>query len=91
MIFPGTLVHTQIICPECGKPMSNRTPPGSAFLMVCCSEKDCIGAGNLMLIEKATSMVIWTSAIGHYDGEKWVPCWPMVADRDGNQVWPKKD
>lgn len=86
MIFPGQLVQTQVLCPECGKPMTNRTPPGSAFLMVFCGDTGCSGA--LLLIEKSTAMVIWTSAIGTYDGEKWIPGFPMLADKEGLQLWP---
>ena len=37
VIFPGEVVQTQVLCPECGTPMTNRTPSGSAFLMCSCS------------------------------------------------------
>ena len=87
MIFPGQVVQTQVLCPECGKPMTNRTPPGSAFLMCACGGDGCSGA--MLLIEKSTAMVIWTSATGTYDGERWTHGFPMLADKDGKQLWPK--
>ena len=90
MIYPGQHVQVTLSCSECGKPMENRTPVTSAFYMVCCNQGECGGMGILLLIEKASGMILWTSSIGgHYDEDKWVPLFPMQADRDGKQVWPK--
>lgn len=89
MIFPGQQVQMQVLCPECGTAMTNRTPAGSAFLMCSCGGEKCSGA--LLLIEKSTAMVLWTTAIGVYENGEWVPTFPMQADKDGKQVWPKKE
>jgi hypothetical protein len=88
MIFPGHQIQMQVLCPECGKPMASRTPPSSAFLMCICSGEGC--SHTMLIIEKSTGVVLWSSAIGIYDGEKWIPTFPMQADKDGNQLWPKK-
>ena len=89
MIFPGQVVQTQVLCPECGTAMPNKTSPSSAFLMCSCSGEKCSGA--MLLIEKSTGTVIWTSANGVYENNEWVPAFPMVADKDGKQLWPKKE
>jgi len=91
VIFPGQVVHTQVLCPDCGKPMTNQTPSGSSFLMCSCGGNGC--SGIMMLIERSTSMVLWTSAQSVYDKEKdeLVPAFPMLANKDGKQVWPKKE
>jgi hypothetical protein len=55
--------------------------------MCSCGGEKCSGA--LLLIEKSTAMVLWTSSIGIYENGEWVPTFPMQADKDGKQVWPK--
>lgn len=92
MIYPGQQVHVTLSCLECGKAMENRMPVASAFYMVCCSQADCGAMGILLLIEKVSGVILWTSSVGgNYDGDKWIPLFPMQADRDGKQVWPKPE
>ena len=68
--------------------MTNQTPPGSAFLMCSCSGDKCSGA--MLLIEKSTAMVLWTSSNGVYKDGEWVPGFPMIADKNGMQLWPEE-
>ena len=87
MIFPGQVVQTSVLCPECGKAMNNSAPQGSDFLMCSCRMEGC--SGMMMLIEKSTSIVLWTSATWSFDEGTYSPAYPVLANKDGKQVWPK--
>lgn len=73
MIWNGALIHLRICCPWCGKPLSHTIEPDSAFYSIICNEPDCEECGNLILIERATSKVVfidrrqWKT----YDGRRW--------------------
>lgn len=88
MIFPGTQVRSSVFCPTCGNALNNNFPPHSAFLSCYCSNEDCDDKGVVVLIEKATLLVVTVNP-QQYLTKALERAYPMLADKDGKQVWPK--
>ena len=82
----------KLTCPECGQPAVNRFPWESAFIGFGCDNQECILGGRMVTIEKSTAVVISVDPplYAQYKKEGWEQCFPLLADKDGNQVWPKK-
>lgn len=87
MIVIGYQLQSQVLCPTCGKPLSNNLHPNSAFIFGFCSNQDCADKGIGLLIERSTMMVVNISTVSHELLGKRV--YPVMADEEGNQVWPE--
>ena len=89
MIYAGQHVFSCLRCSECGTDLGNATSPESAFYSVSCSNGDCSFSGVRYVIEKKTMEVIFVEKIW-YDFKNKRQLYPVLVDKDGNQVWPEK-
>lgn len=95
MIYPGgnhLSLRNDFACPNCGKPTKNTFPPNSIFIGTCCQEVECEIVGRCVIIEKATMMIVTIYPPMYYSQGKEGPevVFPVLADKDGKRVWPKK-
>lgn len=95
MIAIGANVHytMKITCPVCGQTANNRFPPASAFIGMNCDNQECLLYARIVIVEKSTSIVISTDPplYAQFVGEKWEPLFPVLANREGEKQWPKKN
>ena len=94
MIYIGKHIQSQIICVDCGKPISNRMIDGkSAFIVCSCQNSDCESFAVGMTIEKSSMQVIAVdfvpSSSAGVGGEDRKRIYPIMADVAGNQIWPQ--
>lgn len=57
-----------------------------------CDAEECDVRGRMVMVEKSTGVVVGIDPPMYltHQGEGLRPAFPLLADKDGNQVWPKK-
>lgn len=84
----GTQITISANCSLCGKPMLTTWHEKSLFVFAHCAQLDCKNLGLRLIIEKASGFVIATDPPQY--GFRGTPLFPMLADKDGKQVWPEQ-
>jgi hypothetical protein len=90
MIYVGKHVHVTVQCGDCGKPILNQMAGrNSAFIVGSCQNSECESFCVQMTIERSSMQVIAVDVTpSSSDGKR---IYPMMADKDGKQVWPKPE
>lgn len=88
MICIGKIIMSQVLCGDCGKPMSNcMEGRNSAFIVGSCRNAECESCGIGITIERSSMQVIAVDATPYSaDGKR---IFSVMADKDGVKVWPK--
>ncbi len=89
-VFVGQHVKITVHCGTCGKEFSNNLCPPSAFIFGYCNNQECDDRGVGMLIERATMQVVMVNPPQYY-GKYPERAYPVLANKDGEQVWPEKE
>lgn len=87
MIIPGSRMLFKIGCPDCGVPQQQGE--NSDFFVFRCANEECPSWQANILVERRSGMILSNDA--HYvwsNGRGGVVAQPMLADKDGKQVWP---
>lgn len=88
MILPGTRMLFKVGCPDCGTPQQQADT--SDFFVFRCANEDCSSWQANILVERRTGVILSNDA--HYtwtDDRGGVVAHPILANKDGNQVWPE--
>jgi hypothetical protein len=89
MIYIGKHVMSQVLCTDCGEPITNCMDGNKSFFIIgSCQNKECDSYAVNMTIERASMQIIAIDFIPSSSGGKRI--YAVVADKDGNQVWPKE-
>ena len=90
MIYVGKHVQLQALCGDCGKPISNCMDGSqSAFIVGSCQNHECESCAAQITIERSSMQIIAVDLVPASDGVRRI--YPVMADKDGRQVWPKKE
>lgn len=89
MIQIGHQIRSAAFCPSCGSELTNNLRPPSAFIFGFCGNQECEDKGIGMLIERATMLVVMVNPPQYY-GKYPEKAYPVLANKDGEQVWPEK-
>lgn len=88
MILPGTTMLFKVCCPDCGLP-HQQSATISDFFVFRCQDENCPSWQATILVERRTGVILSNDA--HYvwtEDRGGVVAQPMLANRDGQQVWP---
>lgn len=84
----GQQVHIEASCPRCGNRMNSSNNPQSAFILATCQNLECENIDVRITIEKASGLIVWMAP--DYVAKDGRRVYPVLADKEGNQVWPEK-
>lgn len=95
-IFPGISLSIDMQCPNCGTQMrastANQTWSSAQIRAVACYNTSCFASGGVIMVDMTNGVIIYTDHLYDHDPATgiWTRLYPVLADKDGNQRWPKQ-
>jgi hypothetical protein len=87
MVYIGKHVMSQVLCGDCGNPISNCMEGSkSAFIIGSCQKPECESYGIGVTVERSSMQIVAMSPCYMVDGKK---AFPVLVFEDGNPAWPK--